>query len=140
MSPAGCRGWIAKPSAELPRAPMLVSRREGPVIYTLFGKQLNLMATRWFGQRAASASYQAVTVAATAHCCAAARATRSRPLLVAYFPKVPLPGCTMPERCRCELLEWPDRRIGERRLPDTDSGHDATGVQRRLHAQRRKSH
>lgn len=98
------------------------------------------MWTRWFGRRRATESYRAVTVAATAHCCAAARATRSRPLLVAYFPKVPLPGCTMPEQCRCELLEWPDRRIGERRLPGTDSDVDATGVQRRLREERRKPH
>jgi len=101
---------------------------------------LLLICARWFGQRRATESYKAVTVAAIANCCAAARATRSRPLLVAYFPKVPLTGCTMPERCRCELLEWSDRRIGERRMTGTDSGHDATGVQRRLTEERRTPH
>src|SRR6187399_3704886 len=60
-------------------------------------------------------SYEAVTVAATANCCDAARATQSRPILVSYCPKLPLPQCTMRDRCRCEFLEWPDRRIGERR-------------------------
>jgi hypothetical protein len=87
-------------------------------------------------------SYKAVTVAANSNCCDAARATQSRPILVSYCPKLPLPGCTMRERCRCEFLEWPDRRIGERRLPQSPHGqapgHDATGVQRRLTVERRK--
>ena len=81
-------------------------------------------------------SYKALTVAANSNCCAAARATQSRPILVSYCPKLPLPTCTMPERCRCEFLEWPDRRIGERRL--NSPGHDATGVQRRISVERRK--
>jgi len=83
-------------------------------------------------------SYKAVTVAAIANCCEAARTTQSRPILVSYCPKLPLPECTMRDRCRCEFLEWPDRRIGERRMTDVDGGQDATGVQRRIERERRK--
>jgi len=63
-------------------------------------------------------SYHAVTVAPVARCCEAARATLLQPILVRNLPRLPLPGCTMPQSCRCELREWADRRIGERRLPE----------------------
>ena len=66
-------------------------------------------------------SYNAVTVAPVTHCCAAARATLQHPILVRQLPRLPLPGCTMPDACRCELREWSDRRIGERRIP-ADAG------------------
>lgn len=69
-----------------------------------------------------SASYKAVTVASTAHCCAAARDTKEKPLLVSGLPRLPLPGCSMPATCRCQFREWPDRRIGERRLQSRSGG------------------
>ncbi len=86
-------------------------------------------------------SYNAVTVALTARCCDAARATHARPILVRTLPRLPLPDCTMPDQCRCEFREWPDRRIGERRLPasagPSDSGVPPEG--RRERPDRRRS-
>jgi hypothetical protein len=103
----------------------------------LYRKLGLFVQTRLRNRSRQAESYKAVTVAATARCCDAARATQSKPILVSYLPRLPLPGCTMPDRCRCEFLEWPDRRIGERRL--TSPGTDATGVQRRISVDRRKA-
>ena len=61
--------------------------------------------------------YAAVTVTTTTVCCEAARATHEQPLLLSSCPRLPLPGCSMPEDCICRFRHWPDRRIGERRLP-----------------------
>jgi hypothetical protein len=87
-----------------------------------------------------SASYNAVTVAFTAKCCDAARKTHSKPLLVSCLPRLPLPECSMPEDCRCQFREWPDRRIGERRLPDDESSESVAGsnAQRRQGTDRRR--
>lgn len=76
--------------------------------------------------------YAAVTVTTTATCCEAARATQARPILWSAQPKLPLPGCTMADRCVCRFRHWPDRRIGERRNPD-----DATITTRILQASSR---
>jgi hypothetical protein len=60
--------------------------------------------------------YRAVTVAHAHRRCEAAQTTLQKPILLRHLPRLPLPGCSMPEQCRCEFREWPDRRIGERRF------------------------
>ena len=60
--------------------------------------------------------YHAVTVAPTLECCAAARATKERPILSRTSPRLPLPGCTMPNECTCRFRKRTDRRSGERRF------------------------
>jgi len=63
-------------------------------------------------------SYAAVTATSTGRCCEAARATQATPILLSTQPELPLPNCSMPDACVCRFRHWPDRRIGERRLPD----------------------
>ncbi len=62
--------------------------------------------------------YAAVTVTTTTVYCQAARDTQAHPILRDDQPSLPLPDCSMPEKCVCRFRRWPDRRIGERRLPD----------------------
>jgi len=89
--------------------------------------------------KASGKSYNAVTVASTAKCCQAAKDTQAKPILVRNFPRLPLPGCSMPDHCRCRLREWPDRRIGERRLPaDSGTRHSPDEPQRRAGRDRRR--
>jgi hypothetical protein len=61
-------------------------------------------------------AYHAVTVTAPIECCAAARATIEHPILSRAKPRLPLPGCTMPEECTCRFRKRNDRRSGERRF------------------------
>ena len=63
-----------------------------------------------------SGEFAAVTVARTTDCCDAAKDTTEHPLLLSSQPTLPLPGCSMPERCVCRFRMWPDRRIGDRRF------------------------
>jgi hypothetical protein len=64
-----------------------------------------------------SGAFAAVTVARVTECCEAARDTTDHPILLSSQPKLPLPNCSMPDRCVCRFRVWPDRRIGDRRLP-----------------------
>jgi hypothetical protein len=61
-------------------------------------------------------AFAAVTVARVTDCCEAARDTTEHPILLSSQPRLPLPNCSMPERCVCRFRVWPDRRIGDRRL------------------------
>ena len=61
-------------------------------------------------------TFAAVTVARVSDCCEAARDTTEHPILLSSQPKLPLPNCTMPDRCVCRFRVWPDRRIGDRRF------------------------
>jgi hypothetical protein len=79
-----------------------------------------------------SAEYAAVTVASTAGCCEVARATQEKPLLIRALPRLPLPGCSKPDECRCEFRTWADRRIGERRFTGGPSGDTTIVMQARL--------
>jgi hypothetical protein len=54
--------------------------------------------------------YPAVTIAMPAKCCDAIRALQGKRILATHAPKLPMPNCTMPEKCRCRFQKYTDRR------------------------------
>jgi hypothetical protein len=64
--------------------------------------------------------FTAVSVKSTSACCAASKGLEGHRILTSRAPSLPLPNCTMPERCACKFVKHPDRRSDEcRRLDDT---------------------
>jgi hypothetical protein len=59
--------------------------------------------------------YHCVSVNSGGGGCPAAEALRGVRLLSAEAPRLPLPECTQPERCRCTYKHFDDRRVGPRR-------------------------
>ena len=82
-------------------------------------------------------AFAAVTVARVSDCCEAARDTTDHPILLSSQPKLPLPGCTMPDRCVCRFRVWPDRRIGDRRFVSGPSSDGPEESQRQGDRRRR---
>ena len=72
-------------------------------------------------------------------CCAAAAAVTGKPLLMRDALRLPLPNCSMAERCGCTFLKRGDRRDEERRLiAMSDARRWFAGTERRLRDERRK--
>ena len=59
--------------------------------------------------------YQAVSIIATATCCAAAAETRGQRFLARQAPRLPLAQCDRPKDCACRFQKYDDRRDGSRR-------------------------
>jgi hypothetical protein len=64
----------------------------------------------------AGGDFRAVSVVASASCCAAATRATGRRVLLREAPHLPLEGCTMPTGCSCKFLKAADRRDSDRRL------------------------
>ena len=64
-------------------------------------------------------AYPAVSVAATATCCDAAKALHGQVMLASEAPILPRHDCTDPRGCQCRYRKYPDRRMGDedRRFP-----------------------
>jgi hypothetical protein len=82
-------------------------------------------------------AFAAVTVPRVIECCEAARDTTEHPILLSSQPRLPLPNCSMPERCVCRFRVWPDRRIGDRRLEGTQADDPSGNGKRRKQERRR---
>jgi hypothetical protein len=65
-----------------------------------------------------SAKWHAVTVVLHDSSCAAAALCRNSRFLAREAPRLPLPGCSHPDECRCTFKHHEDRRNGPRRTED----------------------
>jgi len=62
--------------------------------------------------------WHAVAVIGGATACKAALTIRGKRVLSADAPRLPLPDCLWPSRCRCVYRHFADRRAGFRRAAD----------------------
>lgn len=90
----------------------------------------------FFNALAPSRKFPAVMIVVPLNCCGAVSALDGRKILATEAPRLPMPGCTMPDRCRCKFRKYEDRR-------DDDEGRRFRGGQERsawyAGGQRRKS-
>ena len=85
-------------------------------------------------------TYPAVTIATRLDCCEAVAALEGMKILATHAPKLPMPDCSMPERCRCRFQKYSDRRDDEQGRRFHFGGERAawyTGSQRRKSGGRR---
>ena len=54
--------------------------------------------------------YAAVSIAVPLNCCEAVRALKGVKILAHEAPTLPMPDCTMPDKCRCRFQKYSDRR------------------------------
>ena len=83
--------------------------------------------------------YHCVTVNSGGYGCPAAEALRGIRLLSADAPRLPLPDCTQPERCRCTFKHYDDRRIRPRRARERGEIADPWSTTERRRASGRRS-
>ena len=67
----------------------------------------------FFNAMTESKKFPAVTVAMPAKCCEAVSALDGLKILASHAPKLPMPNCTMPDKCRCKFQKYADRREDE---------------------------
>jgi hypothetical protein len=67
--------------------------------------------------KATGRDFKAVGIIPGAHCCSAAKKAFGRKYLERDSPRLPLPGCTSPQTCRCRFKKYADRRQDDRRHP-----------------------
>jgi hypothetical protein len=60
-----------------------------------------------------SRKFPAVTVASPLECCDAVKTLNGARMLAIRAPTLPVPACTMPDRCRCRFQKYSDRRDDE---------------------------
>ena len=60
-----------------------------------------------------SKTYPAVIISTVANRCAAVDTLEGKRVLAIDAPALPVPGCTMPARCRCRFKKHSDRREDE---------------------------
>jgi len=64
----------------------------------------------FFDAVATSKKFPAVTIAMPVKCCDAVGLLDGLRILASEAPRLPLPNCTMPEKCRCKFQKYSDRR------------------------------
>lgn len=90
-------------------------------------------------QTATLRPFQAISIFRGVTSCEAARKLSEHRFLVRDAPALPVPGCTMRERCQCRYLKHKDRRGGPRRLMDFGmTARLFDGRERRLRGGRRE--
>jgi hypothetical protein len=62
--------------------------------------------------------WHAVSVVAGVHACSSALQCKGKRFLAAEAPRLPLPDCGSPWRCKCTYRHHGDRRAGSRRAAD----------------------
>ncbi|MCP5472417.1 MAG: hypothetical protein H7A18_10135 [Sinobacteraceae bacterium] len=62
-------------------------------------------------------AYQAVSVLACPHACAAACQVQGQRFLARQAPQLPLADCARPSTCRCRYQKFVDRRSSQQRSP-----------------------
>jgi len=84
--------------------------------------------------------FRAVSLAPSIKCCAAAKHTTGRRILLREAPRLPLEACTMPTNCSCKFLKAADRRDSDRRLLGaTETGRWFAGPESRKRGGRRST-
>lgn len=83
--------------------------------------------------------YHCVSVNSGGSGCPAAEALRGIRLLSAEAPRLPLPDCTQPERCRCTFKHFDDRRVGPRRRRERNELADPWSATERRRSVGRRS-
>jgi hypothetical protein len=78
--------------------------------------------------KAAERRWHAVSVKPGQRACNAAISGKNRRWLSREAPMLPLPGCTLPDACRCTYNHHDDRRAGGRRAEDLDAFSQAPRV------------
>lgn len=67
----------------------------------------------FFSHMAQSKKHPAVTIATGVNRCAAVTAIVGVRILATQAPALPMPKCTMPDKCRCRYKKYDDRREDE---------------------------
>jgi len=67
----------------------------------------------FFNSMSQGQKFPAVTIAKPSKCCEAVGALEGKRILASQAPKLPMPDCTMPDRCRCRFQKYSDRREDE---------------------------
>ena len=94
----------------------------------------------FFNVMADSRKFPAVTIAMPVKCCDAVAALDGKKFLASQAPKLPIPNCSMPEKCRCKFQKYSDRRddeLGRRFRYGQERGAWYPGAQRRQSRGRR---
>lgn len=82
--------------------------------------------------------FQAVSIYRGVNACAVAQRFSEHRFLAKDAPRLPLPGCTMPESCECRYIKHRDRRGMQRRhVGFVTSERKQTGQERRFSRGRR---
>ncbi|HEY6484071.1 MAG TPA: hypothetical protein VIY54_11165 [Steroidobacteraceae bacterium] len=90
----------------------------------------------------AGKDYRAVSVAAGAKCCSAAKNILGKRYLLREGPRLPLADCTMPSNCLCKFKKAADRRDGDgdrRQIGVTETGRWFAGPENRKRGGRRSA-
>lgn len=69
-------------------------------------------------KRSTRAPWHAVSIVSPIECCGAADAAKSHRYLSNEAPRLPLPDCGQPWKCRCVYRHHADRRATPRRASD----------------------
>jgi hypothetical protein len=67
----------------------------------------------FFNTMVPARKYPAVTIATPLNCCEAVGALEGMKILATHAPRLPMPDCSMPDRCRCRFQKYTDRRDDE---------------------------
>lgn len=67
----------------------------------------------FFNTMVPARKYPAITIATPLTCCEAVGALEGMRILATHAPRLPMPDCSMPERCRCRFQKYSDRRDDE---------------------------
>ena len=67
----------------------------------------------FFCAMAQSKQFAAVTIAMPSTCCGAVSELEGVRILAIHAPTLPIPNCTMPDKCRCRFQKYIDRREDE---------------------------
>lgn len=88
----------------------------------------------FFNAMAQSGKFPAVMIAMPLKCCSAVDALDGTRILAIHAPTLPMPNCTMPDKCRCKFQKYRDRRDddqGRRFRYGQESAAWYSGAQRR---------
>jgi hypothetical protein len=67
----------------------------------------------FFNAKPQPRKFPAVTNVTPVKCCDAVAALEGMKILASHAPTLPMPNCTMPEKCRCKFQKYVDRRDDE---------------------------
>lgn len=81
--------------------------------------------------------FQAIAIYRGLECCAMAKKFAEHRFLLRDAPVLPLPQCSMPERCECRYLRFKDRRTENRRADDFGAATRRYGSDRRARGRRK---
>lgn len=94
------------------------------------------------GGESTARRFAAVTITPASLACEAVKAIRKNRILAREAPRLPLPDCSLPDRCNCTYKKYADRRAshaGDRRVRTFGQPPDKAVDERRKRKGRRAS-